>query len=514
MKFVLSFLLSLALVPQVSADDVILSRHIMELANYTAYLSSLAYEEAPSVDPDMDYLKFFDAEPDQALVIKRGGYCFGVFRGTTMTWDDWSQNLEVGNHEICADDTDEKTCCTTRVGFWHCYDTEYKNKMESALKECAETCDNMDECVVLTGHSQGGAAAAVAGVVLASLNPYVFTFGQPATILSPCERVNSERWYRWVNTKDSETLNSGIAYDPVPFAPGMGADFFGHMILISSDDTGVAYVGLNAQQFFGPLNVNGFEAHNMYAPEGVAFPGYADRISKIMELYDQDEKYPVRANGFIPGSYCTEDVECETKKCERETGLSWKQCVGTECDSDDDCDTDRCDSGICMPKLGSCQVCDEDSDCESGTCSWRFRCAATKDGLMGDECLCNINSDCESGRCEGFKPPICEARLGDGARCNEHSDCISEKCSWRFKCVGDEAPAVDRAIPVVEEVKSSGISIPSEEEEPDEPETNEKSGIIVVSAVAGAVIIGCLILNCWYQNRRRGYEEIPTNLNV
>ena len=37
----------------------------------------------------------------------------------------------------------------------------------------------------------------------------------------------SERWYRWVNTKDSEALSTGLTYDPVPFVPGMGADFFG-----------------------------------------------------------------------------------------------------------------------------------------------------------------------------------------------------------------------------------------------------------------------------------------------
>jgi len=293
------------------------------------------------------------------------------------------------------------------------------------------------------------------------------------------------------------------------------------MILISSDDTGVAYVGLDAQDIFGPLNVNGFEAHSMFAAEGSNFPGYADRIKKIMELYDQDDKYPVRANGFIPGSYCTQNVECETKKCERETGLSWNRCVGTECVSDDGCDTGRCDSGVWIPKRGSCQVCDEDSDCESDTCSWRFRCAETKEGLMGDECQCNINPDCVSGRCEGYNPPICEAKLGHGAKCNEKSDCMSGKCSWRFRCVGDEhrfngevsAETIEQPV----EVKSKSISLDLDSEDigPDETEEtkDEKSGIIIIAVIVGVLLIFCLILN-WYWNKRRGYEEIPTSLNV
>ena len=57
------------------------------------------------------------------------------------------------------------------------YDTPYRSDMEKSLRDCAKDCVNKDECVVLTGHSQGGAIAAVAAVHLADLNPYVITFG-------------------------------------------------------------------------------------------------------------------------------------------------------------------------------------------------------------------------------------------------------------------------------------------------------------------------------------------------
>jgi hypothetical protein len=45
------------------------------------------------------------------------------------------------------------------------------------------------------------------------LNPYIITFGQPATIDSPCDLIPSARMYRFVNTKVTDTV--GIAYDPV-----------------------------------------------------------------------------------------------------------------------------------------------------------------------------------------------------------------------------------------------------------------------------------------------------------
>jgi hypothetical protein len=82
-------------------------------------------------------------------------------------------------------------------------------------------------------------------------NPYFVTFGQPATVNVPCRLISSELWFRFVNfTKASDV---GIAYDPIPFAPGMGASYFGHMILLGEDSIDVAYVGLDANDAFGPL---------------------------------------------------------------------------------------------------------------------------------------------------------------------------------------------------------------------------------------------------------------------
>ena len=210
--------LILALSAPLVRSDLVLSKEIMDLVLTAAKLSKLAYaEEEPSDSETVDYSAFgyYDAEPDQALTAKtKDGYCFVSFRGTSMTWEDWKQNLDMGTKEICVNiDAAVEKCCTSRKGFYEAYNTDYRAEVEKAVRDCAETCDDKDECVVITGHSQGGAIAAVAALYLADLNPYIITFGQPVTLDAPCDLITSDRMYRFVNTKETDTI--GIAYDPV-----------------------------------------------------------------------------------------------------------------------------------------------------------------------------------------------------------------------------------------------------------------------------------------------------------
>lgn len=286
-------------------SGLVLTENVMRLAKEAARLSILSYDERPPDDTvTHDYAAFgyFDDEPDQALTARTvDGYCFAAFRGTSLNVDDWSQNLQIGESEVCADGGGGRgrACCSSRVGFYDAYDTTYRAAVEGSIRDCARSCPNRDECVVLTGHSQGGAVAAVAAVVLADLNPTVITFGQPPTVDAPCPLLNGERIYRFVNTKATAV---GIAYDPVPMAPGLGADHFGNMIILSDDPTGVAFIGLDANEYFHPF-LNGVEAHYMRAGaavNGTAYPGYADRIDA---LTGPNTTYPVR-NNVSPGVDC------------------------------------------------------------------------------------------------------------------------------------------------------------------------------------------------------------------
>jgi hypothetical protein len=157
------------------------------------------------------------------------------------------------------------------------------------------------------------------------------------------------------------------------------------------------------------------------------------------------------------GTLCSEGNECESTKCEKDTTFSYSRCVGVECKEDKDCGTGRCDSGLCLPKLGSCVACNEDTDCAGNHCL-QFRCSG-ENGLMDDNCNCNLASDCNSGRCEGLAPPVCEAQLGGSKSsvvvrirqnfiCNKHRmECVPvaatvvNHCSWRLGATTDAVNA-------------------------------------------------------------------------
>uniref|UniRef100_A0A7S1YYV1 Fungal lipase-type domain-containing protein n=1 Tax=Trieres chinensis TaxID=1514140 RepID=A0A7S1YYV1_TRICV len=468
-----------------AAKSVVLSENVMSLVRDSAYLSNQVYYPEPSVQNFNDPHNYIQ-EPDQALVAKHNGYCFGVFRGTTMSWDDWSQNLDPGKVDACVPDPSDNTkteCCTTRKGFYEAYMTSYRDDIEKELLDCAKTCSNPDECVVLTGHSQGGAIAALAGIYLAELNPYVITFGQPLTLEAPCDLVTSERWYRFVNTK----VGNGISYDPIPFVPAPGADYFGHMVILGDEHESVSFIGLDAQDSFGPP---GPEAHSMEGSETA--PGYLPRISKLMV----NQTYPIATYGWPGGHPCTQNKECQSNNCAKETRYANKLCVATDCRVDSDCGTGRCDSGLCKPKLGSCMKCDEDSDCAGGKCLLPlFRCSGDG-GLMDDKCVCRVNSDCESGRCEGLTPPTCEAQLGAGARCNEDSDCRSKECTWLFRCA---------------EPKIFGTMSASTESNTKRIDSSKmKGGIVLIGVVviAGAAQAGYKI----WRGKRAEYEAVSMDV--
>jgi hypothetical protein len=101
--------------------DVVLNENIMNLAQQAGNLSALAYKENPPGD-EYENFGYFDEEPDQALVAKINGYCFGAFRGTTLTWDDWSQNFNPGKQDVCQSN-DPSNCCVSRSGFFDGYYT-------------------------------------------------------------------------------------------------------------------------------------------------------------------------------------------------------------------------------------------------------------------------------------------------------------------------------------------------------------------------------------------------------
>lgn len=255
-------------------------------------------------------------------------------------------------------------------------------------------------------------------------------------------------------------------------APGLGADHFGNMIILSHDSSGVAYIGLDAQDYLHPYSV-GVEAHFMLGLD-TPYPGYQDRIEALMA----GGHYPIRDNGYVAGSLCSEDKECQSKTCSAETTFSNKRCQGTSCVEDSACETDRCDSGVCTPKAGSCMPCDEDTDCAGNGKCLLYHCS-NEEGLMDNNCICLSGKNCDSGRCEGVANPQCQARLSLGGSCNEDSDCKSDYCSWKYVC-----------------------------EDPTKVSGSGGVGTWILLSVLSA--IGIYFVYKFVKERRSGYEEVPS----
>lgn len=148
----------LAIILSHTSASIVLSRKLMSLAKTSAELSSMAYDGLPTSD-DYDSIAFYNDEPDQALFAKRSidgqDFCFAAFRGTTSSLSDWLENVELTSHDVCIKLGNETQCCTTRKGFYDAFFLPtYLLDLEIQIHECAQTCANKDECVVLTGFSQ------------------------------------------------------------------------------------------------------------------------------------------------------------------------------------------------------------------------------------------------------------------------------------------------------------------------------------------------------------------------
>mmetsp|Transcript_17511 Transcript_17511/g.23376 ORF Transcript_17511/g.23376 Transcript_17511/m.23376 type:complete len:251 (-) Transcript_17511:46-798(-) len=215
------------------------------------------------------------------------------------------QNFEVSKENFCAT---RSTCCTARKGFLDAFFSF--PDIEDSLDECiSSTCPEHD-CVVLTGHSQGGALALIAAYKYARTNPIVITFGQPPAMKS-CAFINSKKVFRYINTSTENFMGVAVfglelEYDIVSGTPLLYDDMIGHGLVLADDKYGytqIAYQGLNTARSM--KNVD-FAAHGMEQ--------YVARIEDLVSQTKYLNRH-LQANGFHIGSPCNEDYECASEYC-------------------------------------------------------------------------------------------------------------------------------------------------------------------------------------------------------
>jgi len=389
MKLALFFLALFAGKAANAQQESLLTERVLNITLESAKLSGLSYLNASEYaildargnvagyqHPDYEQINFYTQEPDQAIVAKTGGRCYIAFRGTSASLADWEQNIDTRSDDAYKNnDNTTGEFCEVRRGYSDFLRTDLVGQAYLDLISCIPSC-TQDDCVVITGHSQGGASAAVASILLYDLMPTVVTFGMPAAAKAGCTLIPSERLFRFVNHRKEENEDDDLGFDPVPFLTALGTQsvHYGHYLLVGPDKTAAKYLGFDTNYTFIPAindRQNEIEAHTMAG----ANYSYTSRITALLNT-GNTAGFPVSMRGFAPGTVC-------------ETG--YRQL----------CATGSCQNNLCSEKVSDLCIpdtCRKDDDCESGTCIYGA-CAAGSDAQVEDGCPCRFNGQCKSGDC-------------------------------------------------------------------------------------------------------------------
>ena len=371
----------------------------------------LDLDETNSEDYSM-YTTYQDGR-DQAIVAKKDGVCYGAFRSSHQPhWNNWTRKFDFRNIDACVKKKDTNSinddkieCCSVRTGDLNAFQSQFADAFEADLRACVEECtqtSNMNvqeqNCLILTGHSQGGSIANIASIYFQDLNPVVIAFGHAPAIHMPCPLIDSTSIYHWINSKD---VGGVRIFDPIPFITQSKADFVGHTLILDEEgfSSSIAYMGID-DSVFGSMHL-----------DVSSIVHSRKNYLKALKNLNEKEEYPIQAYGFEDGTSCAQ--------------------------TDALCKSNRCQNGECKPKKEICESCSHDNDCIGETVC-RFGGCALKYGMIDAGCPCERGDYCVTGRCE-FQSWIslsrtCVEKERKGSFCNEHSDCQEDNCSWRYIC--------------------------------------------------------------------------------
>jgi len=283
-----------------------------------------------SADPWTDrdkysYYDFFVNDADAAVIAGFDDRCYVAFRPSMATNPkDLLQQVLLGTEKVCHPHaTGDADCCEVRTGLYQAYHTNYLENLKVSLQACIDTvCDGLDDCVILTGMSQGASTAAIAHVELATLNPTVYAFGQYPTFYPGCSAANATRWHRFVNSGYCKLKwQEFMAYD-FQFIDNRGEIDYGQMIILTDDATAVADMGWNTQSWKTDCPImTGLSAHTIQRNSNpwarpCGLKGYEDRLNDLLAQYEgQSLDFVIPSSGFASGVPCTREMECHSRLC-------------------------------------------------------------------------------------------------------------------------------------------------------------------------------------------------------
>lgn len=207
------------LVRQATAESVLTER-MLGITYESVKLSNLVYGSSSDFadstartgfsHQDYEDVSFYTDEPDQAMIARKEGRCYVAFRGTQKNVQDWGQNFNRRAMAVHKDNNETSgELCMAREGFAEfVVSAAYPQARAEALDCIDNYCTDPDDCLVITGHSQGGAQAAVLSILTYSRRPTVITFGAPTALEPNCDLIASDRFYRFVNVIENGALSS------------------------------------------------------------------------------------------------------------------------------------------------------------------------------------------------------------------------------------------------------------------------------------------------------------------
>jgi len=453
--------------------ELVLDERILRISQIAVDLSSLAYENATVLEqwvvsfnqtsglatynhPDYDEINFYIDVSDQAIVAKKEGRCYLAFRGTNKNnIPDWLQNAGLGTVNIYKDNIDTGNAadsCEARGGFADFLRSDSVARGRKDLQNCVDSCEDPNDCLVITGHSQGGAISTLAAVTLNSLKPTVVTFGQPPSMDPDCPFINNTRYYRYVNWIQLPG-KSAMGFDVVVYSPNWisGSGHYGFNILVGEDPTSVYYGGYGNDVEFVP---------NVLDIATLAHSISGTNQSYQSRIYDLYENIPnIGVNGSALGTICKDAyIElCSSNTCLDDVcvpeGSADGTCIKGSCERDSDCDGDLvCIWDACATAVGEVQPgcpCRTSSQCYNKDCitvnalTLDFVCNPDTPIIpkVSETCIkdsCELNSDCAAGMvCIYGACATGSGQVQPGCPCASSSQCSNKDCIMTDKVTFD-----------------------------------------------------------------------------